>query len=125
LDKQIIGYIRLNTTREDDSGLSLEAQRSSLTMFAEAEGFRIVAEFVEVETGKGSDALDPRSQLAAALAEARKRKCSVIVAKLNGWSHREKWPQYQRLSGDVHLINGTLPKSRTRYSPWTKHGRSR
>ena len=57
---------------------------------------QIVAEFVEVETGKGSDALDRRPQLAAALAEARKRKCSVIVAKLD------------RLSRDVHFISGLM-----------------
>ncbi len=33
-------------------------------MFAQAEGFELTAEFVEVETGKGSDALDrwPRLQ---------------------------------------------------------------
>jgi hypothetical protein len=34
-----------------------------------------VAEFVEVETGKGSDALDRRPQLAAALAKARAGRC--------------------------------------------------
>ena len=42
-----------------------------LAQFAEAEGFEIVAEFVEVEAGKGSDALDRRPQLSAALAKAR------------------------------------------------------
>jgi DNA invertase Pin-like site-specific DNA recombinase len=49
---------------------------------------------VEVETGKGADALDRRSQLKAALAAARKLKCSVGVAKLD------------RLSRDVHFISG-------------------
>jgi hypothetical protein len=37
--------------------------------FAAAEGFDLVAEFTEVETGKGSDALDRRPQLAAALVD--------------------------------------------------------
>lgn len=56
----------------------------------------IATEFVEVETGKGSDALDRRPQLAAALALARKQKCPVVVAKLD------------RLSRDVHFISGLM-----------------
>lgn len=48
--------------------------------------------FTEVETGKGSDALDRRPQLAAALAAAKRLRCPVLVAKLD------------RLSRDVHLI---------------------
>src|SRR5258708_36454023 len=50
--------------------------------FGATEGFEIVREFVEIETGKGADALDRRPQLAAALAEARRRRCAVGVAKL-------------------------------------------
>ena len=53
-------------------------------------------EFVEVETGKGADALARRPQLAAALAEAKHRKCAVAVAKLD------------RLSRDVHFISGLM-----------------
>ena len=52
--------------------------------------------FVEAETGKGADALDRRPQLAAALSEARRRRCSVAVAKLD------------RLSRDVHFISGLM-----------------
>jgi DNA invertase Pin-like site-specific DNA recombinase len=74
----------------------LEAQRAALARFAEGEGFTIVGEFVEVETGKGADALDRRPKLAKALAEARQRQCSVAVAKLD------------RLSRDVHFISGLM-----------------
>jgi Resolvase, N terminal domain len=63
---------------------------------AEAEVFEIVAEFIEIETGKGADALERRPQLAAALAEARRLKCSVVVSKLD------------RLSRDVHFISGLM-----------------
>jgi len=37
---------------------------------------QIAAEYVDIETGKGADALDRRPQLAAALAAAKKAKCS-------------------------------------------------
>jgi DNA invertase Pin-like site-specific DNA recombinase len=94
---QLVGYIRVSTARQGRSGLGIEAQRAALARFAETEGHELVHEFVEVETGKGADALDRRPQLTAALAEARKRKdCSVVVAKLD------------RLSRDVHFISGLM-----------------
>jgi DNA invertase Pin-like site-specific DNA recombinase len=78
-----IAYYRVSTARQGRSGLGIEAQRAAVVRFGEAEGFELTAEFVEVETGKGSDALDRRPQLAAALATGRQRKCPVIVAKLD------------------------------------------
>lgn len=96
MSKQIVGYIRVSTAQQGKSGLGLAAQRAALARFADAEDMQIVAEFVEVETGKGSDALDRRPELAAALAEARRLKCPVVVAKLD------------RLSRDVHFISGLM-----------------
>jgi DNA invertase Pin-like site-specific DNA recombinase len=93
---RIISYIRVSTARQGRSGLGLEAQREAIARFSEAEGFELAGEFVEVETGKGADALDRRPQLAAALAEAKHRKCAVAVAKLD------------RLSRDVHFISGLM-----------------
>jgi DNA invertase Pin-like site-specific DNA recombinase len=68
----------------------------ALGRFAGEAGFDLAAEFAEVETGKGSDALDRRPQLAAALAKARAMRCPVLVAKLD------------RLSRDVHFISGLM-----------------
>jgi DNA invertase Pin-like site-specific DNA recombinase len=92
----LIGYIRVSTAQQGRSGLGIEAQRATIARFAEAEGYDLLREFVEVETGKGSDALERRPQLTAALFEARKRRCSVVVAKLD------------RLSRDVHFISGLM-----------------
>jgi DNA invertase Pin-like site-specific DNA recombinase len=61
-----------------------------------AEYQSIIAEFVEAETGKGSDALDRRPQLAAALSMAKSAKASVIVSKLD------------RLSRDVAFVSGLM-----------------
>jgi DNA invertase Pin-like site-specific DNA recombinase len=94
--RQLVTYIRVSTSQQGRSGLGIEAQRITLAHFAEAEDFEIMAEMVEVETGKGSDALDRRPQLAAALATARRHRCSVAVAKLD------------RLSRDVHFISGLM-----------------
>jgi hypothetical protein len=51
--------------------LGLEAQREAIARFAEAEGFEPAGEFVEVETGKGADALDRRPQLAESMVPTR------------------------------------------------------
>jgi DNA invertase Pin-like site-specific DNA recombinase len=96
MSKPIVGYIRVSTTQQGKSGLGLAAQREALAKFAAAEDLEIAAEYVEVETGKGADALDRRPELAAALAEARRLKCPIIVAKLD------------RLSRDVHFISGLM-----------------
>jgi DNA invertase Pin-like site-specific DNA recombinase len=94
--KPVITYVRVSTAKQGRSGLGLEAQRAALVRFAEAEGFETAGEYVEVETGKGADALERRPQLTAALAKARKLKCAVLVAKLD------------RLSRDVHFISGLM-----------------
>src|SRR6185369_8709868 len=78
-----IAYYRVSTQRQGRSGLGLEAQRTAVARFAEAEGIALASEFTEVETGKGADALDRRPQLASALATARREKCPVLVAKLD------------------------------------------
>ena len=94
--KPLVSYIRVSTSGQGKSGLGIEAQRAAIVRFAEAEGFEIVGEHVEVETGKGADALERRPKLAAALAVARRRKCAVVVAKLD------------RLSRDVAFVAGLM-----------------
>ncbi|HWM47693.1 MAG TPA: recombinase family protein [Xanthobacteraceae bacterium] len=92
----MVTYLRVSSARQGRSGLGIEGQRTALAQFARAEGFEIAAEFIEVETGKGADALERRPQLAAALKEAKKHRCPVAVAKLD------------RLSRDVHFISGLM-----------------
>jgi DNA invertase Pin-like site-specific DNA recombinase len=94
--KPVITYIRVSTAGQGKSGLGLEAQRETLMRFAETENFEIVDELVEIETGKGADALDRRPKLSAALALARDRHCPIIVAKLD------------RLSRDVFFVSGLM-----------------
>src|SRR3954452_7679804 len=61
-----IAYYRVSTKQQQRSGLGIEAQRAAAQRFAEAEGLHITAEYVEAETGKGSDALERRPQLRCA-----------------------------------------------------------
>jgi DNA invertase Pin-like site-specific DNA recombinase len=96
MGQELIAYCRVSTSRQGKSGLGLEAQQGAITRFAEAEGYAIVRQAIEIETGKGADALDRRPVLAEAIGEARKRKCSIVVARLD------------RLSRDVHFISGLM-----------------
>src|SRR5271156_1913008 len=91
-----IAYYRVSTARQGKSGLGIEAQKAAVQRFAAAEGIDLIGQHVEVETGKGADALDRRPELGRALAQARKAKCPVVVAKLD------------RLSRDVHFISGLM-----------------
>jgi Resolvase, N terminal domain len=50
-DRALIAYIRVSTAQQGRSG-GIEAQRQALVQFAQAEGFTVTREFVEVETGK-------------------------------------------------------------------------
>ena len=91
-----VAYYRVSTEHQGRSGLGLDAQRERCAQFAAQNGMELVEAFTEVETGKGSDALDRRPQLAAALTAARRLRCAVLVAKLD------------RLSRDVHFIAGLM-----------------
>ena len=51
--KSAVAYYRVSTQRQGRSGLGLEAQRTAVARFAEAEGITLLSEFTEVETGKG------------------------------------------------------------------------
>ena len=101
----IIAYIRVSKAKQGRSGLGLEAQQAAIKTFCAQHDYKIEAEYREVETGKGADALERRPQLAAAMQAARKlgtgtrRKrdaAPVVVAKLD------------RLSRDVHFISGLM-----------------
>jgi DNA invertase Pin-like site-specific DNA recombinase len=96
MTKPVVAYIRVSTARQGRSGLGLEAQEAAIARFCAAEGFAVMRTFQETETGKGADALERRPKLAAALAEAKRRRCPVLVAKLD------------RLSRDVAFIAGLM-----------------
>jgi DNA invertase Pin-like site-specific DNA recombinase len=82
-DGKFVSYYRVSTARQGQSGLGLGAQREAVMRHLSAGGWPPLAEFTEVETGKGSNALDRRPQLQAALAFARKHKATLIIAKLD------------------------------------------
>jgi DNA invertase Pin-like site-specific DNA recombinase len=98
MSRPIIAYYRVSTPRQGRSGLGLEAQRKAVAQYALSSSLTIAEEFIEIETGKGSDALEKRPVFAAALRKAKKLKAPLVVAKLD------------RLSRDVAFISGLMSR---------------
>lgn len=77
--RRAISYARVSTARQGASGLGLDAQRAAVTAWAAGGRHTLVAEFVEVESGKRTD----RPQLVAALAACRLHRATLVIAKLD------------------------------------------
>lgn len=97
--QKFISYRRVSTSEQGRSGLGLEAQAAAIGQFIASRGGHLLEDFEEVETGKGSNALDRRPKLKAAMALAKKRKAVLVVAKLD------------RLSRDVRFVAELLEPS--------------
>lgn len=96
MEKQFVCYYRVSTQRQGQSGLGLEAQREVVRGYL-SEGHRTaLAEFVEVETGKGADALQKRPELRRALDLCRRQGATLLIAKLD------------RLARNVHFVSGLI-----------------
>lgn len=76
---RFIAYFRVSTVRQGRSGLGLEAQQEAVQRYLASVGGTLMAEHVEVESGKRND----RPELAKAMAECRKHKAKLCIAKLD------------------------------------------
>lgn len=97
--KQFVSYCRVSTQAQGRSGLGLEAQQAAVAGYVAAVSGTLVGEFVEVETGKGSNALERRPQLRAALELCKKAHTTLLIAKLD------------RLARNVHFVSGLIESS--------------
>jgi DNA invertase Pin-like site-specific DNA recombinase len=87
--KRFVAYYRVSTARQGESGLGLEAQRKAVADFVRNVSGSIVADFVEIESGKRAD----RPQLAQAIDRCKREGLTLLVAKLD------------RLARNVHFIS--------------------
>jgi len=92
---EVVAYYRVSTARQGDSGYGLEAQQVAVAALLQRLDHELVGEFTEVESGRKAD----RPQLAAALADARRRKAVLCVAKLD------------RLARDVEMVAGLVKET--------------
>jgi DNA invertase Pin-like site-specific DNA recombinase len=78
---KFVSYYRVSTARQGASGLGLDAQRETVRQFLNGGSWTVVAEFVEMESGRKSDSQRPK--LREALAVARSQGARLLVAKLD------------------------------------------
>lgn len=94
--RKFIAYYRVSTQKQGLSGLGLEAQQAAVATYINGGMWELIAEYQEIETGKGANALDKRPQLCGALEACRKHGATLIIAKLD------------RLARNVHFVSGLL-----------------
>lgn len=99
---KFISYIRVSTAKQGESGLGIEAQQEAVKRFLNGGDWELAAEFIEIETGKGADALAKRPKLKAALEMCRRQGATLVIAKLD------------RLARNVHFVSG-LMESKVRF----------
>jgi DNA invertase Pin-like site-specific DNA recombinase len=80
---RFVAYMRVSTQQQGASGLGLDAQRADIAAHVARCGGQIVGEFVEIETGKGANALEKRPELRKALALAKAKRATLVIAKLD------------------------------------------
>lgn len=76
---RFVSYLRVSTQRQGASGLGLEAQRSAVDSYLNGGSWQLIAEVVEIESGKNS----ARPKLAEALRLCRLHGATLVVAKLD------------------------------------------
>lgn len=91
---RFMAYYRVSTEQQGKSGLGLEAQRKAVLDYLNGGDWELIGEFTEVESGKRSD----RPELDAALKLCKRRKATLVIAKLD------------RLARNVHFISGLMEK---------------
>ena len=103
---RFVAYYRVSTKRQDQSGLDLEAQQAAVRDHLNGGRWQLVAEVVEVESGKRND----RPKLQEALALCRLHGAALIIAKLDRLARNVAFVS-QLMDGDVDFIAGDFPQA--------------
>lgn len=78
-----VAYFRVSTEKQGKSGLGLAAQHSLIERFL-SDGDEVIAEFVEVQSGKN----DERVELWKAINHAKRNDAKLLIAKLDRFSRK-------------------------------------
>jgi DNA invertase Pin-like site-specific DNA recombinase len=100
-----VAYYRVSTPKQGASGLGIEAQKAAVAAHVKA-GDKIVASFVEVESGKRNS----RPELSKALRLCRVHHATLVIAKLDRLSRSVSFLA-SLLEGDVPLIATDMPSA--------------
>lgn len=102
--KNYIAYLRQSTTKQEMSGLGVEAQREIIQNYLKDR--KPIAEYIETESGRKSD----RPKLTEALGLCRKTSSTLIVAKLDRLSRNVAFTS-KLLESDVEIVFCDFPEA--------------
>ena len=102
---KFVSYYRVSTDRQGRSGLGLDAQKEAVQQRLNGGRWQLVAEFVEIESGKRAK----RPQLDAALAACKKHKAKLVVAKLDRLSRNVSF-LLKLIDSGVEVLFADLPE---------------
>ena len=98
MSNRFIGYVRVSTQKQKDSGLGLSAQRDAINQFVAGRQGELLYIAEEVESGK----VNTRPALLEALLKAKRYDATLVIAKLD------------RLSRNVYFL-AKLMEERARF----------
>ena len=104
--KKSIAYYRVSTAKQGISGLGIDAQKAAVATFLK--GADLLAEFVEVESGKKNQ----RTELSRAIASAKAQGATLVIAKLDRLSRNAGFIFALRDSG-VDFVCCDIPDANT------------
>lgn len=105
-DTDFVGYLRVSTKRQHDSGAGIEAQRATIERFLRASGGRLRAEYVEADSGGNNE----RVELVKAIAACRRYGARLLVSKLDRLS-RDAGFIHQLQSNGVRFVIAEMPEA--------------
>jgi DNA invertase Pin-like site-specific DNA recombinase len=101
---KFVSYLRVSTDKQGRSGLGLEAQRAAVENYLDGGRWKLVAEYLEAESGRRSD----RPKLSKALAHAKAIGATVVFAKLDRLTRNVDLLR-SLVASDVDLVFCDLP----------------
>lgn len=103
---KLIAYYRVSTVKQGQSGLGLEAQKTSVTSYSKETNKLIIAEYTEVESGKNNS----RVELQKALDHCELTGARLIIAKLDRLSRNVGFISRLQDSG-VKFVAADMPEA--------------
>ena len=101
---KVIGYLRVSTGKQGESGLGLEAQQTAIENFVRQRKACLMKTFTEIESGKRNE----RPELAQAIQLCRATGATLVIAKLDRLSRNAVFLLTLRDSG-INFLATDMP----------------
>lgn len=102
-----IAYLRVSTRKQGESGLGIDAQRAAVRSYCEANGYALIAEYREIESGRKSS----RPVLRDAIDRALATNGLLIIARLDRLARSWRFIDELLEEGDLQFVACDVPSA--------------